>query len=305
MKNPTRRNRNIGTSKQGHGQDNKLVIPYPAIDSKSFFERLGKYQSIEREINGHKFKFVVETTRKNSFHTCTIDDIEKIIENIPKKDYGDLYLIILRQPTRKEETLNPVWGRLIYSYEFENNFFPAIIIESIDIERKFRWDKKLNIEHQKELKRLKTDGHKFVIGKRYYESEYKLENIRTTQLYRTLLHEFGHYFQYQNIVLNPLTNIKTELDKLDSLIGDNDTKESNPLFSKWDNLFDEYHLRIEENEKEYFSIAQNEKEIFAHKYASRLYKHLTERRIIPFDRILNRQKIEFYNLNINDFERNN
>ncbi|WP_405564755.1 hypothetical protein [Polaribacter sp. Asnod6-C07] len=34
MLNPTRRNRNIGTAKQGYGQDNKLVVPYPAVEMK-------------------------------------------------------------------------------------------------------------------------------------------------------------------------------------------------------------------------------------------------------------------------------
>ncbi len=42
MINPTRRNRNIGIAKQGYGQDNKLVVPYPAVEMKSFFERLRK-----------------------------------------------------------------------------------------------------------------------------------------------------------------------------------------------------------------------------------------------------------------------
>ena len=109
MLNPTRRNRNIGTAKQGYGQDNKLVVPYPAVEMKYFYERLGEYKVVERKINNHKFKFVIEQTRENSFHACTIDDLEKILSEIPKEDYGDLELIVLRQPTRKEENLKSVW----------------------------------------------------------------------------------------------------------------------------------------------------------------------------------------------------
>jgi len=32
--------------------------------------------------------------------------------------------------------------------------------------------------------------------KRYFISDYDLEKVRNTQLYRTLLHEFGHYIYY-------------------------------------------------------------------------------------------------------------
>jgi len=94
MRNPIRRNRNIGTAKQGYGQENKLVIPYPAVEMKSFYERLGKYKTVKRVINQHEFRFVVEETRENSFHACSIDDIEEIIVHIPKENYGELKLIV-------------------------------------------------------------------------------------------------------------------------------------------------------------------------------------------------------------------
>ncbi len=301
MRSPTRRNRNIGTSKQGHGQENELIIPPPAIESKSFFERLGKHQIVKRIINNHTFRFLIEETRKTSFHACTVDDIEKIIKHIPKEDYGDLELIILRQPTRKEENLNPAWGRLIYSYEYENDYFPAIIIEATDLERKLRWGKKLSIEAQKELERLKNDGHKIVIGKRFFETKYTMENIRNTQLYRTLLHEFGHYAHYQNIVLKPLEGLKSILDKLDLQIDKNDTATTNELFSEWESTFDDYHMRIERNENKYFSIISTEKETYAHNYAERLKAKLLEKNNIPFDKIIDEQKITSEKLYIGDF----
>ncbi|WP_322518582.1 hypothetical protein [Chitinophaga sancti] len=103
MYNATRRNRNIGTPKQGHGQNNKLTIPEICAISKTFFERLGNYEKLERTINGHDFILVIEQTRESSKHACSTNDIEKIIEQIASSDYGNLKLIILRQPKRKEE----------------------------------------------------------------------------------------------------------------------------------------------------------------------------------------------------------
>jgi hypothetical protein len=38
--NPTRRNRNIGTAKSGHGLDNSLVIPSPRYESWVFWQNL-------------------------------------------------------------------------------------------------------------------------------------------------------------------------------------------------------------------------------------------------------------------------
>ena len=49
----TRRNRNIGTAKRGHGLNNKLVIPtrcHP--DLTIYYENLRNYRSTSREIEG-------------------------------------------------------------------------------------------------------------------------------------------------------------------------------------------------------------------------------------------------------------
>ncbi len=254
MRDATRRNKNIGTSKQGHGKDNELTIPQPALTLRSFFERLDNYKKIPKAINGHDFLFVVEQTRESSKHACTINDISKIIENIPPEDYGDLKLIILRQPKRKEETMSSVWGRLIYSFEFEGDYFPAIVIEAVDFNKKFKWTKKLSVDSQKELERLKEDGHKIIDDKRYFIADYEIDNVRTTQLYRTLIHEFGHYVHYLEFVERPGTD-------------DEDSEE----WEKRDDL--------------YFKLPKSEKEKFAHNYADKLKNQLIEKKIIPFERI--------------------
>lgn len=252
MKNPTRRNRNIGTSKQGHGQNNKLTIPEPCGVLKSFYERLTNYEKIERTINGHEFLFIREETRETSIHSCSIEDIETIIEKIPQEDYGDIKFIVLRQPKRKEEILSPTWGRLIYSYEFENDYAPAIILDAIDFSKQFKWNNKLSIDNQKELERLREDGHQIINNGRQYVAEYNKVNVRNTQLYRTLPHEFGHYVHYLEFVERPA-------------------------------IEDEEYEIWEERSDKYFQIPKAEKEKYAHKYADNLKVELTKKKIIPFD----------------------
>ncbi len=254
MNNPIRRNRNIGTSKQGHGRNNKLVIPYPCTVSKTFYERLDEYEKIVRIINDHEFTFVIEKTREGCQHACTINDVECIVKSIPAEDYGNLSLIIFRQPKRKEVILSPVWGRLIYSYEFENDFQPAIIIEAVDYSKKLKWPTKLSIESQKELERLKLDGHPFIQEPRHFVADYTLENVRNTQLYRTLPHEFGHYVHYLEVVERPSSEDEE--------------------FTEW-----------EKRDDFYFSIPSVEKEKFAHLYADKFKQRLVELSVIPFERI--------------------
>jgi hypothetical protein len=246
MYNSIRRNRNIGTAKQGHGQNNKMVIPQPVVVLKSFYERLSTYQKEIRKISGKNYVFVVEDTRKNSKHACSFSDIANIIEQIPAEDLEGLSLIIFRQPKRKEEILSPTWGRFIYSYEFENDYYPAIIIEAIDYSKKFKLHKNLSLESQKELERLISDGHKIIDTGRFYEFEYQIENVRKTQLYRTLLHEVGHYVHYLNIVKHP---------------------------AKEDEEFEEWEKRNDY----YFSLPSVEKERFAHNYAKQKYEELSQK----------------------------
>lgn len=254
MQDPTRRNKNIGTTKQGRGRNNKLTIPRPCVVSKTFYERLNTYQKVQKIINGNSFTFVIESTRRNSEHACSVGDIEKIIENIPSTDYGSLKFIILRQPKRKEEIISPVWGRLIYSYEFENECHPAIILEAIDYSKKIYWNKSQSPDDQKEFERLRNDGHQFVENKKGFFSVFEIERVRNTQLYRTLPHEFGHYVQYLNFV------------ELSGKTGED--------YEEWNNRFEKY-----------LKISRNEKEKFANKYASELIKKLADQKLIPFDKI--------------------
>jgi hypothetical protein len=254
MFNPIRRNRNIGTSSQGYGQQNKLTIPYPCAIAKSFYERLDQYEKTLVKINGHDFLFVVEQTRESCIHACSVNDLTRMIEYIPASDYGELGLIILRQPKRKEELLSPVWGRLIYSYEFEKQYTPAIIIEAIDYSKKLKWARKLSVEAQRELERLQSDGHQFILHDRHFIAGLKPENVRQTQLYRTLLHEFGHYVHYLEFVERQGTPHEAYEDR-------------------------------EKRQDSYFKIAQADKEAFANRYTDKLRQELFDNKIIPFNSV--------------------
>ena len=256
MKDPTRRNRNIGTAKQGHGSNNKLVIPWPAAVMKSFEERITNYTKHGRTINGNRFQFVVEQTRDDSIHSCTINDCAEILRHIPPADYGRLKLVILRQPKRKEEILNSVWGRLVYSYKFEGEYLPAVILESINPNKILKWPKSQTPDGLKELERLRMDGHEISLTKREHEIHCSPESIRSTQLYRTLPHELGHYKHFLEIV---------------GEIEDSPDSET----------YEEYEKR----EEKYHNLSTDIKEKYAHSYADKFKKQMSKVGVIPFEQI--------------------
>ena len=242
MHNPIRRNKNIGTAKQGHSKDNKMHIPHHAETGRYFYEQLGEYKKYVREINGIQFTFVVEKTRKDSRHACTVSELVQVIEKIPVKEYGSLRLILLRQPKRKEEMLAPVWGRCVYEYVFEGVTQPVIMLEAVNYTKKLKWSTRLSPLDQKELARLRKDGHNLIQEKNFFVAEYNEEAVRQTQLYRTFPHEFGHYVHYRTLVEEPVKN--------------NSAQSETAL------------------KKSFFSMSENKKEAFAHKYADTLTQEI-------------------------------
>ncbi len=110
------------------------------------------------------------------------------------------------------------------------------------------------MDDRKEFIRLQKDGFDFVEERRFYWANLTKENVRNTQLYRTLLHEFGHYDHYLDVVKRP--------------------EKEDETFEEWERRTDFYHD----------SIPSSEKEVFAHAYADKLREKLMIEGVIPFDR---------------------
>ncbi len=269
MHNPTRRNKNIGTPKQGHGKNNQLVIPFHWEEGKDFVERLDSYLAIKRTVNGKEYTFLVERTRKQCVHACTIDDIAQMISYIDPNDLAGLSIIVFRQPKFKEVVLNPAWGRLKYFIEIGDHEGPAIFLEAIDMRRSFYWPKKLKIHEQQEVKRLINDGHEYETDKRKYTFYPTVDTVRNTQLYRTFIHEVGHYVEYLEKVARPAKNLGRD------------------TYSDYWNA--------------YWQRPVNEREVYAHTYADRVARELREKGLIPFNRILDSNMTSKEGLRMEDF----
>ena len=148
--NAARRNRNIGTAKQGHGQDNEMVIPRLRNSQRIPNQTIGNFQKIEKFLPGRALTFFIEENSGGCAHCCSVADVVEIFKNIPFSDWAGLEIVVFRQPTRKQRTLNPVWGRLSYYSEIGQivgkniAVGPAIYLEAMPVNGKFVWPTSLD-----------------------------------------------------------------------------------------------------------------------------------------------------------------
>lgn len=255
--NATRRNRNIGTSKQGHGADNRMVVPRLSGERQGCVARIGSHEKVHRDVNGRIVTFIVEQTNGGCRHACTVDDLAYLLSHITPADWAGLTTFVFRQPTRKARTLNPVWGRLYYEADLALSGTnavlngPTLFLEAVEAGSIMKWSTSLDRDDSEELDRLRSDGHAVSRTGRHYLITTSLESVRATQLYRTMLHEIGHWFDW-------LTKVETPAARGQD-IGD---------------LIDLY-----------FARPHSEREGFAHRYADTLRHSLSDNGLIPFDRI--------------------
>jgi hypothetical protein len=256
--NPLRRNRNIGTAKRGHGQKNAFTIPLVCHADRIWWENLGRHRIVNCKVGALDLVFIIEDTREDCVHACTVEDVCHILSMVPSADLVMLETFVFRQPTRKQWLVSPAWGRLAYSADLGlagkkvRRQGPAVLLEAVNPTKVWKWDRDIGPLDALELERLRNDGHVIEdTGKRlaFHSSEI---SIRTTQLYRTLLHEIGHWVDWLKKVEQPAANQSAPYDVLAD---------------------------------RYFARPSQEREQFAHRYASEIRKRLTKAKLIPFNSI--------------------
>lgn len=212
--NPTRRSRNIGTGKQGHGQNNRLVIPKPVKPWAMYWEDLKNPVAIDAKINGSALTFLVEPTHPGFAHPCSVEDVYELLTLVPPEDIDELSLIIMRQPTRKQRILSEVWGRFLYFVELGEFSGSAVCIEAQQSIGSWSWRSSLTPDDKLELDRLRADGHRIEKNARGYQLHRDPIAMRSTALFRTLPHEIGHLVDWKRSELSVPTVSEEETDYL-------------------------------------------------------------------------------------------
>ena len=256
---PTRRNRNIGTDRSGHGLNNSLVIPERWSSARRFYETLVAPIRVTRGVGAHAVTFLVEKPNPGFGHACSIDDIVRVLTHLEIQGAAPVDIVVLRQPTRKQRILSPVWGRLQYFSAIGYGSKPAISIEAQPISGWFTRELPRTPDDSAEHERLIQDGHGLVREGKLYRAEWSPHATRTTQLYRTLPHEVGHWMDY--VTWPQRCPIREEASE--EQMGDL-----------------------------YFSRPDRERELFAHQYALKFLDRIRATSEIPFDPLGDRGQIE-------------
>ena len=140
--------------------------------------------------------FLVETPIRDCRYACTVDDVARLLSEVPLDDWAGISAIVFRQPTRKQDLLRPVWGRVVFDTQVSGITGSAIHLDAQDQGQEIRWSPSLGPDEQRELAALVADGHRVVRSRRWWSVRPTVYSTRATQLYRTLLHEIGHHVDW-------------------------------------------------------------------------------------------------------------
>jgi len=228
-----------------------MKIPASRYDDRLFYEKVDDAVAVERTIGDCDITFLVQPVIAGFRHACTIEDICHLLAHMPVGDITGIDLFLLRQPTRKQQSLRPVWGRLAYYADTGKYQGRAIVLDAQQPGNSWRWSRSLMPDDASEFERLRTDGHLIGEDRRGFTVMPTLESIRATQLYRTVLHELGHHADYCRKITD-LAKDEAEFDR---------------------------------RRDAYFARPQSEREAFAHRYAAEHAARLRADGIIPFDRL--------------------
>ena len=149
-----------------------------------------------RTIRGRRTWFFVEPPTRDCCYACTVDDVARLLSEAPVDDWAGISAIVFRQPTRKQDLLRPVWGRVVFDTQVSGITGSAIHLDAQDQGQEMRWSPSLGPDEQRELSALVADGHRVVRSRRWWSVRPTVDSTRATQLYRTLLHEIGHHIDW-------------------------------------------------------------------------------------------------------------
>src|SRR6218665_1742467 len=234
-----------------------MVIPRPPRAQGPMDFVLDAARIEWRGVAGRDVCFVVEQTSGGCSHACTIADMIAILSHIPASDWAGLHTFVLRQSPRRARLLRPAWGRLYYNARLAfrdgspGRWGPAVFLEAFEAGSSFSWSTSLDPDDAIELEQLRADGHRIERAGRSYRIASPAEAIRATQLYRTLPHEIGHWFDWLEKVETPAARGE-DFAQLEAL---------------------------------YFARPNREREVFAHAYANRTRQRLAAEGVIPFEKI--------------------
>ena len=247
------------------------------------WRRDGPAVEVTRRVWGREMRFLVEETLDDHVHACTVDDVAHMLNLLPKRHINSqagidgIRGVVLRQLTRREERHASTWGRMTYFAKVANEFGPIIQVTAQPIPLTLRWGKRLRPEEQRELELLRAIASRYEATRRGHEMEFDLEAVRRVQLSVTVPHEVGHWADmFENV-------------------------EMKALGAPPDLSVEAWEARWTALRERYFARPQNEREVYANRYADEARMRLEREGALPFARLLDLEELEREGLRAQDF----
>ena len=156
------------------------------------------------EVHGRPIDVAVDRLLDDHVHVCTPDDVGDALLLLPPGDVLGLDLVVLRQPTRKDEALEAAWGRIAWDVEFRGYRGPALMLDAVDLSQTLHWPRSLTPDDVVELERLRDAGFSVQPTRRGHDVQLDATSVHRWLLSRTVPHEVGHWVDYRRRVLDPL-----------------------------------------------------------------------------------------------------
>jgi len=205
---PERRSRKVGSParawRDGPAGRRAYDVPWSARDRRAPSDRWTPEAVVGVEVHGRTIDVVVDQLLGDHVHVCAPEDVGDVLELLPPDDVLGLDLVVLRQPTRKEQTLRPAWGRIAWDVAFRGYRGPALMLDAVALGQTLRWPRSMIPADVEELGRLRAAGFSVRSSRHGHDVRLDAVPVHRWLLSRTVPHEVGHWVDYRRRVLDPL-----------------------------------------------------------------------------------------------------
>lgn len=205
---------------------NPAQPPWPArlADTRSLFAERRDAATVGRPvyriIHGVRLPFWVQTTRANSAHPCSVDDIAHLLSAWPaqyltgfggRAGLSALAGVVLWQPPEmdgpgKRLTRAPVFARVVYFAELaelDGRTGPVLLVAAQALPLSLTFRRRMDEEQLREVEALAAEAVCLAYGARTRELTLDLDAARRTLLYRAIPTELAHLAEFAEAVALP------------------------------------------------------------------------------------------------------
>ncbi|MEM7221975.1 MAG: hypothetical protein AAF495_03290 [Pseudomonadota bacterium] len=123
----------IGMAVFGRAWSKRQLVAHPRQAPERYAARLGPHEVIQSQLHGRPLTLLAEPARLGASYGCGPRDARHLLSLLPKPDLLGLDLVVLRQPSRREEIAGPLWARCLYRADFGRHKGSALLLEAVHL----------------------------------------------------------------------------------------------------------------------------------------------------------------------------